>query len=133
MTLMTASTAIGAIRLEYWEIILEEREVTAAWRRESLSLRETGVDMAVKISTDLAAALWKDSDIIVGWIPLFNNLSAAPNNAPQMTTTEVVPSPASTSCAPDKSTNYRHCVSKAGFYTHGSICRGGLPSLLLGA
>lgn len=52
------------------------------------------------------AALWKDSDIAVGWIPRCNNFSAASNRAPAITTTEVVPSPASISWALDNSTNW---------------------------
>lgn len=43
------------------------------------------------------AALWKDSDIAVGCMPLSRSFSAASKNAPAITTTVVVPSPASTS------------------------------------
>lgn len=48
-------------------------------------------------STAKRAALWKDSEMAVGWIPLCNNFSAASKRAPAITTTEVVPSPASMS------------------------------------
>lgn len=52
-----------------------------------------------------SAALWNDSDIAVGWMPRCSNFSAASNRAPAITTTEVVPSPASISWALDNSTN----------------------------
>ena len=38
-------------------------------------------------------------------MPFCNNLSAAPSRLPAITTTDVVPSPASTSCAAERSTN----------------------------
>jgi len=41
-----------------------------------------------------------------GWIPFCNNFSAADSKLPAMTTTEVVPSPASISCAWERWTNY---------------------------
>lgn len=70
-----------------------------------MSVRATGVDISCRILTEAADALWKDSAITDGWIPFPNSLSAAPNKLPQMTTTDVVPSPASTSCAAERSTN----------------------------
>eukprot|EP00732_Lithocolla_globosa_P004005 Lithocolla_globosa_v1_NODE_3463_length_1662_cov_41.947729.p2 type:complete len:116 gc:universal NODE_3463_length_1662_cov_41.947729:808-461(-) len=48
MTCKTASTAIGANKLEYWETTLEEREVVADFNRDSLSLRSTGKDISFK-------------------------------------------------------------------------------------
>jgi hypothetical protein len=66
MTFRTESTAIGPRRLEYWETIFEEREVDAACRRVVRSDREMGFDISWRISTAAAAALWKDSDIMVG-------------------------------------------------------------------
>lgn len=77
----------------------------AAWRREALSVREMGWDISCKTSTAAAEALWKDSEMTEGWMPLDSNRSAAPRRLPQMTTTEVVPSPASTSWAPDRLTS----------------------------
>ena len=38
--------------------------------KDSLSDSSRGVDMPSRISMDLAAALWKDSEIVVGWIPV---------------------------------------------------------------
>ena len=99
ITLKTASTDIGARRLEYWEttwgwkytsslfksslsskkiqqknwnknhFTLELNDVIALFSNDSRSLRVTGVDMFVSMSTALAAAFSKDSDIVVGWIP----------------------------------------------------------------
>jgi len=43
---------------------------------------------------------------MLGWIPMSRSDSAAFNKAPARTTTEVVPSPASTSCALEISTNF---------------------------
>jgi hypothetical protein len=48
---------------------LELREVEAARRRVSRSLRSTGVDISVRNSTALADARWKASAMVVGWIP----------------------------------------------------------------
>ena len=89
----------------------ELREVVAAWRRLARSSRLTGVDISVRYSTDFAAAFENDSAMIVGWIPFSSNFSAAPNRLPAITTTDVVPSPASMSCATDRSTSYRTNVS----------------------
>ncbi len=105
IVLVTALTAMGPRRFEYWETILEEREVLAAWRRAAVSVRAMGCDMPWRTWTAAAAALWKDSEIIEGWMPLVSNRSAAPSRLPQMTTTEVVPSPASTSWALDSWTS----------------------------
>lgn len=85
---------------------LEFREVLAARKRLDLSLRSTGVDISVKYSTALAEARRNDSATIVGWIPFCNIFSAAPSKLPAKTTTEVVPSPASISCAAERSTNW---------------------------
>jgi len=45
------------------------------------------------------------SEMILGWMPFSRRVSAAFKNAPAIMTTEVVPSPASTSCALEISTN----------------------------
>ena len=97
MVFMTEVTAMGPRSPEYCDTILEDREVLAAWRRAAVSDREMGCDMSWRTWTAAAAALWKDSEITEGCMPLDSNRSAAPSRAPQMTTTEVVPSPASTS------------------------------------
>jgi hypothetical protein len=75
----------------------------------------------VRYSTAFVAALRKEVAIKEGWIPdkrlvesicqekvnepLASSFSAAPNRLPARTTTLVVPSPASMSCAADKSTS----------------------------
>lgn len=66
----TESTAIGPSKFECWETILEERDVDAAWRRVARSEREMGCDMSWRVLTAAAAALWKDSEIIVGCNPI---------------------------------------------------------------
>lgn len=109
---------------------MEFNEVDAARRSDSRSDKSIAVAISVKNSTDFCAARWNDSAIVVGWIPkimitvsidlyirhpfyylpLFNIFSAAESIELHKTTTEVVPSPASTSCAADKSTSYKEHV-----------------------
>ena len=50
-------------------------------------------------STALLAAVVKASDIRVGCTPFSSSFMLSLSSAPQMTTTEVVPSPATTSCS----------------------------------
>lgn len=69
MTLMTASTLMGASRLEYCDTTLEHREVVALLSRVSRSLSSTGWLMEVRISTPLSTAFWNDSEMVVGWMP----------------------------------------------------------------
>ena len=83
----------------------ELSEVVAARSRAALSSKLTGTEISVRYSTAFAEAFKNDSAITVGWIPLLSILSAAPSKLPANTTTEVVPSPASTSCAADRSTS----------------------------
>ena len=85
---------------------LEERDVVALFSNDSRSLRSIGLDIAVKSSIHFKAHFWKDSEIIVGWIPFSSNFCAADNKLPAITTTDVVPSPASISCAFDNSTSW---------------------------
>ena len=61
---------------------------------------------SVRYSTAFAEAFWKDSAMTVGWMPFCNIFSAAPRRLPARTTTDVVPSPASTSCAAERSTSW---------------------------
>lgn len=103
--MVTAFTAMGPSRFEYWETILEESEVLAAWSRAEVSVSEMGRDMSWRTSTAAAAARWKASEMTEGWMPLPRSLSAAPSKLPQMTTTEVVPSPASMSWAVERLTS----------------------------
>jgi hypothetical protein len=108
------------------ELTLEFKLVLAARSKLSLSLRSTGIDNSVKYSTAFAAAFWNDCAMVVGWIPAGTQpkvsparkrmgleilpsdkiFSAAANKLPARTTTDVVPSPASISCAADSSTSY---------------------------
>ena len=81
--------------------------VVAARSRAALSSKLIGTEISVRYSTAFAEAFKNDSAIMVGWIPLLSIFSAAPRKLPAKTTTEVVPSPASTSCAIDRSTSYR--------------------------
>jgi hypothetical protein len=76
ITLITASTAIGANNDEYWETILELRDVEAARRSEALSVRVIFVAISERCSTPFAAAFWKASAMIVGWIPIKSQLIA---------------------------------------------------------
>lgn len=78
-------------------LTLEFKEVVAARRSADLSERSMGVEISVRYSTAFAEAFKKDSAIIVGWMPFWSIFSAAPRKLPARTTTEVVPSPASTS------------------------------------
>ena len=48
---------------------LEQSEVVALLSSDSLSESFTGVDMSVKTFMALSTAFWKDSDMVVGWIP----------------------------------------------------------------
>ena len=52
--------------MEAITITLELNDVIALLSNDSRSLRATGVDIAVSISTALAAAFSKDSEIVVG-------------------------------------------------------------------
>lgn len=105
MVLVTEFTAMGPSKFEYWETILDDREVLAACSNEEVSLRVIGRDMSCRTSTAAAAARWKDSEMTEGWMPLERSRSAAPRRLPQITTTDVVPSPASTSWAPERLTS----------------------------
>lgn len=69
MTRMTASTHMGASRLEYCDTTLEQSEVVALLSSVSRSLSCTGVLMEPSTSTPLSTAFWKDSEMMVGWIP----------------------------------------------------------------
>uniref|UniRef100_A0A147BV85 Putative secreted protein n=1 Tax=Ixodes ricinus TaxID=34613 RepID=A0A147BV85_IXORI len=104
-TRSTASTAMGASWPACWDTTLDDRAVVALFSRESRSERSRGCAMDSNTSTAIEAARWNDSEMIVGWMPLRSNLAAASSRLPQITTTEVVPSPASTSCALDSSTS----------------------------
>mmetsp|Transcript_43180 Transcript_43180/g.99542 ORF Transcript_43180/g.99542 Transcript_43180/m.99542 type:complete len:205 (-) Transcript_43180:219-833(-) len=104
MTFKIASTAMGASLSAYCETTLEFKDVDALCSSCSLSFKLTGMDASVKISSAFSTATRKASVIVCGWMPFVSSFSAACNKAPAMTTTEVVPSPASISCALDSST-----------------------------
>lgn len=108
-----ASTAIGASREAFCETTFELSDVLAIRMSVSRSVSSTGIAQRVSNSrTPIAAAFWNDSLIAVGWIPLPRRLLAASKSAPARTTTVVVPSPASTSCARDSSTSYTQVSKK---------------------
>ena len=71
MVFRTASTAIGPSRLECWETIFEDRDVDAACRSVARSERDMGCDMSCRTLTAAAAARWKDSEMTVGCMPVF--------------------------------------------------------------
>lgn len=50
------------------------REVVALLSSEFRSARVTGVAISVRTSTALLAAFWKDSEMVVGWIPAWGGL-----------------------------------------------------------
>mmetsp|Transcript_50087 Transcript_50087/g.92422 ORF Transcript_50087/g.92422 Transcript_50087/m.92422 type:complete len:205 (-) Transcript_50087:222-836(-) len=104
ITFKTASTAMGASLSAFCDTTLEFKDVDALCSNCSRSFKSTGMEASVKISSALSAAARKASVIVCGWMPLMSNFSAACSKAPAMTTTEVVPSPASMSCALDNST-----------------------------
>jgi hypothetical protein len=93
-------TMLGSLRHT-----LEFKEVLAARNKLGLSLRSTGVEISVRYSTAFTEAFRKASAMMVGCMPFCNIFSAAPKKLPARTTTDVVPSPASISCAADKSTS----------------------------
>lgn len=69
MTRMTASTLMGASRLEYCDTTLEHSDVVALLSSVSRSLSCTGRLMPVSTSTPFSTAFWNDSEMMVGWIP----------------------------------------------------------------
>ena len=72
--------------------------VLAAFMSDSLSLRSTGMATFCRISEAFSAAVANESDITVGWTPLSRSSRHLRSSAPQTTVTDVVPSPAATSC-----------------------------------
>ena len=115
----TESTAMGDSSSVLAETTFEEREVATHSIRVSLFAMSTGIDSSFDITPrEWSRAFWKPSDMMLGWMPLSRRDSAAFRKAPASTTTEVVPSPASTSWAFDISTSW---------------VGGGVPSLLSGA
>mmetsp|Transcript_10473 Transcript_10473/g.26846 ORF Transcript_10473/g.26846 Transcript_10473/m.26846 type:complete len:214 (-) Transcript_10473:1-642(-) len=105
ITLRTESTAMGDSSEEYCDTTLLLKDVVAALIRASLSLRSTSIAMLSRISTPFSAAFWKESEMTVGCTPFSSSSEHFLSSAPQMTTTEVVPSPATTSCDLESSTS----------------------------
>jgi len=62
------------------------------------------VPISIIISTALLHESWKASEIWLGWMPRERSWWHALRSEPAITTTLVVPSPASTSCDLDNST-----------------------------
>mmetsp|Transcript_55635 Transcript_55635/g.144646 ORF Transcript_55635/g.144646 Transcript_55635/m.144646 type:complete len:268 (+) Transcript_55635:991-1794(+) len=104
ITFKTASTAIEARLPDSDETTLEFSDVLALWINCSRFARSTGTDIDVRISSAFSSAMRKASVMVCGWMPLASSRSAACSSAPAVTTTEVVPSPASTSWAFESST-----------------------------
>lgn len=69
MTFLIASTAIGANFHECCETTFEFRLVVASLINSSSFVMSTADDIVSRISSDLAAARWNDSEMVVGWIP----------------------------------------------------------------
>ena len=93
----TASTAIGEKCYELDETTLEARAVETQVINESRSESSTGREILLRISRLLFSASPNPSLMVVGWIPFSNKPSQASKKAPAITTTLVVPSPASIS------------------------------------
>lgn len=90
---------MGASSVAFWLIILDERDVFTHYNNFSSSCKSTGIPIFSITSKEWFNATANPSDIQVGWIPYSKRLYAASNKAPERTTTEVVPSPASMSYA----------------------------------
>mmetsp|Transcript_23691 Transcript_23691/g.27421 ORF Transcript_23691/g.27421 Transcript_23691/m.27421 type:complete len:203 (-) Transcript_23691:31-639(-) len=105
MMRVTASTAIGARRSEFCEITFELSDVMAAFINVSRSSMSIFTLISSRTRSACCAHSWKHSEIIVGWMPFIRSSSTAFRRAPHKTTTDVVPSPASTSWALDSSTS----------------------------
>jgi len=88
------------------ETTFELREVLTQLINVYLLEISTGIDkLFFMTSSEVSKALWNPYEIIFGWIPLSKSDSAAFKSAPARTTTDVVPSPAYTSCAFEISTS----------------------------
>lgn len=129
---VTAETAMGDSVEEYCDTIFEFKDVVAARNRLVRSFNSTGVDISVRYSTAFSDAFVKASAMTVGCIPFSKRFSAAPRNAPAKTTTVVVPSPASISCAAERSAsyvsvNYPACMKEP---TSRTICPAGCNALM---
>ena len=70
----TASTAIGERVPLFPETTFEDSEVFTHYINDSLSVNSTGILIDFNISIDFIKAIWKDSEIYVGWIPLYKRL-----------------------------------------------------------
>ncbi|GER32401.1 diguanylate cyclase [Striga asiatica] len=79
------------------DFLNHSKNIEADLTSDSRSESSTGTAMADKISTALIEVLWRESETIVGWMPEVNRPSEALSSDPAMTTTVVVPSPATTS------------------------------------
>lgn len=98
ITFKIALTAISENNSLYELTTFELNDVLTHSINASRSLILTGIDNCSLITLrEKSRACWKPYETMLGWIPLSNKDSAAFNKAPARTTTEVVPSPASTS------------------------------------
>lgn len=90
----------GCGRVGVWgqsPLALLLRLVEAALMRDSRSVISTGMAMPRSTSLALSAARWTASEMTVGWTPFWTSVRQRPRMDPARTTTEVVPSPATTS------------------------------------
>ncbi|KAH3668068.1 hypothetical protein OGAPHI_001822 [Ogataea philodendri] len=113
-TFKTVSTAIRANWSWHLDTIFEPNDVLAALNSSLLTLvllSKFSVSIATSsailssCSMAILQALSKPCAILIGWIPFSMSSSAWSNRAPVSTTTPVVPSPISSSCDLESSTN----------------------------
>mmetsp|Transcript_6297 Transcript_6297/g.19068 ORF Transcript_6297/g.19068 Transcript_6297/m.19068 type:complete len:263 (+) Transcript_6297:1009-1797(+) len=126
ITFRTVSTAMGASKEACCDTTLLLSEVVAALIRASLSWMLIGAAISCKISAAFLHAFPIESEMIVGWTPLLSSSRHFFSREPQITTTEVVPSPAFTSCDFESSTS----IFAAGCKTF-TLSRMVAPSLVM--
>lgn len=59
---------MGLSRLEYCDMILEEREVFVVWRRDVVLVSEIGWDMLCRILIVVVVVCWKVLEMMEGWM-----------------------------------------------------------------
>jgi len=95
---MTALTAKGEKSYEYDDNTFELREVFTQSIRVFVFVIYTGMARCFYIACkEKSRAAWNPYETMLGWIPFYSKDYAALRSAPATMTTEVVPSPASTS------------------------------------
>lgn len=108
ITLNTEFTANSENNSLYELTTFELNDVLTHSIKAYLSVILTGIASCYLMTfKENSRACWNPSETMLGWIPLSSKDSAAFSKAPAKTTTEVVPSPASTSWAFEISTSFR--------------------------